>query len=293
MNKKDEVIKVARENKHYTNQEIGDEVGVSEASVRRVFKKYPDPRINNVDWDLQIQIDTPVRTELEEGVMIAADWHIPLYDREWVNRMLDRCDKNAIRKIVLAGDLFNFDSLSQYDPKQITAGLQLELSEGKKIATMLDQLFDEIIFIWGNHDVRFARSLGHKIGFADSMKVVLPNVSNFSFSNLDHCWIDVGNGNLPWYICHPKSYNSVPLTSAIKLANKYNANVVTAHSHHLAAGFGTDGKKIVIESGGLFNRAATAYLQSSTTFPTWTNGFCWLGSDGTMNVEGNGLKVRM
>lgn len=233
-------------------------------------------------------MDKPIRLPLEDGVMIAADWHLPLYSREWINRMLDDADKNNLRKIILAGDLFNFDSLSQYDPKQVTAGLQLELSEGKKISVMLDQIFDEVVYIWGNHDIRFARKLGHSIGFADSMKVVLPNVRNFSFSNLDHCYIDVDN-DLPWYVCHPRSYNSVPLTSAIKLANKYNCNVVTAHSHHLAKGYGSDGVKKVVESGGLFDATKTAYLQASTTFPTWTNGYCYLTEDGEMHVKGKGF----
>lgn len=292
MNKKDAVIETAKENKHMTNQEIGDAVGVSEATVRRIFKKFPDPRINNIDYDLNIILDQPVRIPLDDGVMITADWHIPLYDRHWINYMLDVASKNKIRRLILAGDLFNFDSLSQYDPKQVSAGLQLELSEGKKICTMLDQVFDQIVFIWGNHDARFTKSLGHKIGFADSMKAILPNVGNFSFSNLDHCLIDMPTG-FNWYVCHPKSYNSVPLTSAIKLANKYNANVVTAHSHHLAAGYGTDGVKKVVESGGLFNRDSTAYLQSSTTFPTWTNGFCYLDQTGVMNVEGTDMKVRI
>lgn len=233
-------------------------------------------------------MDKPIRMPLETGVMIAADWHLPLYSREWINRMLDDADKNNLRKIILAGDLFNFDSLSQYDPKQVTAGLQLELSEGKKISVMLDQIFDEVVYIWGNHDIRFARKLGHSIGFADSMKVVLPNVRNFVFSNLDHCYVDVDN-DLPWYVCHPRSYNSVPLTSAIKLANKYNCNVVTAHSHHLAKGYGSDGVKKVVESGGLFDATKTAYLQASTTFPTWTNGYCYLTEDGEMHVKGKGF----
>lgn len=271
-----------------TNQEIGDVVGVSEATVRRVFKKYPDPRISHIDYDLNIVVDEPVRVALDEGVMIAADWHIPLYDKEWVNKMLDDAYKNDIRKLVLAGDLMNFDSLSNYDPKQVTAGLQLELSEGRKISVMLDQLFDEVVYIWGNHDIRFARSLGHKIGFADSMKVVLPNVKHFNFSNLDHCYIDV-QSDLPWYVCHPRSYSATPLTAAIKLANKYNANVVTAHSHHLAKGYGTDGVKKVVESGGLFDASKTAYLQASTTFPTWSNGYCFLTEDGEMHVKGKGF----
>lgn len=289
---RDKIVDLAKDQRYLTNQEIGDTVGCSEASVRRVFKVVPDPRVIHIDYDLGITLDTPVNVALEGGVMIAADWHIPLYDKYWVNHMLDTAIKNNIKKLILAGDLMNFDSLSMYDPKQLSAGLQLELSEGKKICTMLDQLFDEVVYIWGNHDARFMKSLGHKIGFADSMKAILPNVPSFRFSNLDHCIINMDNG-LPWYVCHPRSYNSVPLTSAIKLANKYNANVITAHSHHLSMGFGTDGNKRVVEAGGLFNAKTTAYLQASTAFPTWTNGFVYITEDGTANVIGDGMHGRI
>lgn len=255
-----------------------------------MFKKYSDPRIYRIDYDLNIQLDTPIHLDLDDGIMIAPDWHIPLYDRVWVNRMLDTAHRNRITRLAIPGDLFNFDSLSFYDPKQITAGLQLELSEGRKICTMLDQVFDEIIFTFGNHDSRLAKTLGHKIGFMDSMKMVLPNMKNFHFSNLDHFWIDTPT---PWYVCHPKSYSSVPLTSALRLSDKHNANVITAHSHHLAMGFAKDGKRKVIESGGLFNSASTAYLQASTTFPTWSNGFVYITEDGTANVIGDGLHGRI
>lgn len=284
MKTKDAVIDTAKENKHLTNQEIGDIVGVSEATVRRVFKKYPDPRIARIDYDVSIQLDQPLHLGLLDGIMIVPDWHIPLYDREWVNRMLDRADKEKIRRLGIPGDLFNFDSLSQYDPKQISANLKLELSEGRSIVTMLDQIFDEIIFTYGNHDARFMKSLGHKIGFADSMRAILPNTVNFTFSNLDHFWIDTPT---PWYVCHPKSYSSIPLTTGIKLSDKFNANVITAHSHHLAMGFAKDGKRKVIEAGGVFNRDTTAYLKASTTFAEWTNGFVYITEDGVAHVEGS------
>lgn len=280
---RDAVLDIAKENKHYTNQQIGDAIGISEASVRRVFKKYNDPRISNIDWDLVIQLDTPIHTSLDSGLMICADWHIPLYSKEWINRMLDRADKLNIKRLAIPGDLFNFDSLSMYDPKQISAGLQLELGEGRKIVTLLDQVFDEIIFTPGNHDARFMKSLGHKIGFADSMRAVLPSTTNFRFSNLDHFWVDTPT---PWYVCHPKTYSSVPLTAALKLSDKYNANIITAHSHHLAMGFARDGKRKIIEAGGLFDAEKTAYLQSSTTFSEWTNGFVYLTEDGVAHVEG-------
>lgn len=283
------ILNYAENHPYENNTQLAVAFSIGEASIRRLFARVTDPRQPQVSA-LAIDLDKPIHTPLDDGLMITADWHIPLYSADWVNHMLDTAQKNKIRRLAVVGDWNNFDSLSQYDPKQVTAGLELELSEGRKLSQIIDQVFDEIIFTSDNHGVRLVKSWGYKIAFSEAMKAVLPNIHNFRFTNLDHFWIDTPT---PWYVCHPKSYSSVPLTSGLKLSDKYNANVVTAHSHHLAAGFAKDGKRKVVECGGLFNRDQTAYLQSSTTFSTWTNGFCYLTEDSKMHVIGDNMEVTL
>ena len=78
-----------------------------------------------------------------------------------------------------------------------------------------------------------------------------------------------------WRLCHPATYSRVPLTTPRTLAAKFNCNVICAHAHHAAIGFASDGIKTVAEIGGLFDQTKTAYLQRTTTFPTWTPGYGW------------------
>jgi predicted phosphodiesterase len=225
--------------------------------------------------------------------MITADWHIPLYDPNLVNSMIRTARENDLSALLISGDFFNFDSLSQYDPKQQNAGLERELREGMAVMNVLLETFDTIYYIWGNHDARLHRALGFAMQFKEAMKMVFGSlgaeaVDRMVFTNLDHMWIEDGfEGSTPWYVCHPQSYNSVPLTSARKIASKVNANVITAHSHHCAVGYGVDGQKIVAEGGGLFDRNKTAYLQRTTTFPTWVQGYSWL-KHGHLNVTSPG-----
>lgn len=178
--------------------------------------------------------------------------------------------------MIIGGDFFNFDALSQYDPKQTDAGLEREYAEGLAVMRVVLETFDRVIYIWGNHDSRMHKALGFKMRFAEAMKMVFgalgeEAMAKIEFSNLDHCIIR--SGDEEFYVCHPANYSSVPLNAARKIANKMNMNVITAHSHHCAVGFAEDGKKIIMEAGGLFEKSKTAYLQRSTTFPTWTQGF--------------------
>jgi hypothetical protein len=281
----------------WSNVRVGKSLGISEASVRRGldtvgYKRHLIPVDLGFDDRFDIVLDRPL---LHEGnVMVTADWHIPLYDPDYVNEMILTARKHGLTDLILAGDFFNFDSLSSYDPKQHTAGLDVELREAAAVMRVLLETFDHIYYLWGNHDARMHRALGHALEFRVAMKTVFgilgdEALDRITFTNLDHMWIDVGD-EYPWYVCHPKSYTSVPLSGAIKLASKMNAHVITAHSHHCAVGHGTDGRKIVAEIGGLFDKSKTAYLQRTTNFPTWQQGFAYL-LDGKLNVSSPGWQL--
>jgi hypothetical protein len=283
-----------------SNRQIGRRLGVDESTVRRALSSIGYKR-----WELPVdspevasrfkfELDIPV---VHTGdVMITADWHIPLYDPCYVNEMIRTARAEELSSLIIGGDFFNFDALSQYDPKQLDAGLERELDEGLNVMNVLLETFDTIYYVWGNHDARMHKALGFSLQFKEAMKLVFGSLGEEAlermvFTNLDHMWVEDGEeGSTPWYICHPRSYNSVPLTSARKLASKVNANVITNHSHHCAVGFGVDGQKIVAEGGGLFDKNKTAYLQRSTTYPTWVQGYSWL-KDGKLMVTSPGWSL--
>lgn len=227
-------------------------------------------------------LDTPIRHY--GPIAVSADWHIPLVDYEYASRFLEHCHDDDIRTLAIAGDFFNHDALSAFDYKQASADLTTELEEANSIMRSLTQLFDKIIFVWGNHDARFHKALGYKLSFIHAMKASLHEVpeellSKIEFSNLDHFWV-----NDDTYICHPKNYSSQPLSNARKLAAKVQANVITAHSHHAAMGFDVSGRFCCVEAGGLFDASRTAYLQRSTTFPTWQQGYSLIDETGHISM---------
>lgn len=251
------------------------------------------PTDQTVEERLKLALDTPIILPLEKEYAITADWHIPLYDPEYVNTFIEDSRDRGIRELIVGGDYFNFDALSQYE-KQDGAGLENELNEAQAVMKVLLESFDNIYYIWGNHDARLHKALGFTIAFKEAMKLVfgalgVDALKKITFTNLDHCWIG-DEGEDRWYICHPRSYTRIPLTTARVLSTKYKANCITAHSHHCAVGYAIDGTSVVAEIGGLFDRNKTGYLQRSTTNPTWAQGYAFL-SGGKLIVRSPGWEV--
>jgi len=284
-------------NKGLSNRAIGKMLSVDESTVRRGLAR-EDYKRHLVPLDLDerfgFNLDKPL-TLTDERIAITADWHVPLYDPGYVNHLIETCRTRNVRTLLIGGDFFNFDSLSAYFPKQSDAGLEPELVEGQAIMRVLLESFDKIVYIWGNHDARLHKSLGFAIQFKEAMRLVFGSLGNealakIEFSNLDHAWINQSDGR-DWYVCHPASYTRMPLSTARQLSAKYNTNVITAHSHHCAVGYAVDGKKIVAEIGGLFDQAKTAYLQRSTTHPTWAQGFAILEQGEPLFVDSPGFRT--
>lgn len=274
-----------------SNRAIGRITGVNESSVRRSlesvnYKRFLVPE--NVVERMNIELEQPIR--LYGDVMITADWHIPLYDPAYVNYMIGVARDKGLRNLILGGDFFNFDALSAYDPKQESAGLEGEIVEANRVMESLLESFDSIVYIWGNHDARLHRALGYKIQFAEGIRRLFGELGSealdkIQFSSLDHCWI-----NDEWYVCHPASYSQNPLYTARRISAKTGTHVITAHAHHCAVGYATDGQHVVADIGGLFDKDKTGYLQRTTTFPNWTQGFAYL-MEGKLRVHSPGWRL--
>jgi hypothetical protein len=266
-----------------SNYDVAKIIGCSETTVRRALKEQEFAShliATSAEDRFLFDIDSPI-TLVDEDVMVTADWHIPIYNPWLVNGMIEKAVELDIRLLAIGGDFFNFDALSQYDPKQQDAGLARETGEGAAVVRTLLEWFDTIYVIWGNHDARLHKALGYKAKFEHAMRYALGDLDKkeldrVEISNLDHMYVNfTGQQNGSWRLCHPATYSRVPLSTPRTLAAKFGCNIICAHAHHAAIGFASDGVTQVAEIGGLFDQTKTAYLQRTTTFPTWTPGYGW------------------
>lgn len=284
------------------NQEIADKVGVSEAAVRRGlhkagFKPYLIPGYARAKLDVLLEKPLSINVAKQGAGAVTADWHLPLADYDLINSFIDHAiDLGATNWLLVAGDWFNIDALSAFDFKQDEAAMPQEIFASNEVMTRLLQVFDNVYLSWGNHDARVHRALGYKVSFARAMRMMFADLDKdlmdrIQLSNLDHVRIETPNG--PYTVCHPKNYTNVPLTTARKLASKEQTHIITGHSHHTAIGHDVSGNFVCGEIGGFFDAAKTGYLQRTTTFPKWQNGYGFIDTDGFLTIEGQGWSNRI
>jgi len=286
-----------------TNQEVADILGVSEASVRRGlhaagYRPYLIP--NYARRKLDVALEKPLRIDVRKSGAgaVTADWHHPLADYDLINSFLDHAVSiGATNWLLVAGDWFNIDALSAFDSKdEKNAGLDKEFYGSNETMKRVLTVFDKVYLSWGNHDARVHKSLGYKVPFKRAMRMMFADLDNSELenvvlSNLDHVYIDTPNG--PYYVCHPKSYNQAPLSTARKLAGLNLMHTITGHSHHTAIGHDPSGTFVCAEIGGFFDAAKTQYLQRTTTYPKWQNGYGFIDKDGYLALEGQGWSNRI
>lgn len=226
---------------------------------------------------------------------VTADWHVPLYDAKLVNMFLEDANFRGLTNLIIAGDYLNGDSLSQYYPKQRSAGIEKEVSEARNLMEVLANNFKQIVFLKGNHDYRYVKSTEYRTDFVTAMQEVFDgtnlNGSRLKFTNLDHVYLN-SNGE-KYFIAHPTSYSKSPLNNPIAVAEVKKCHVLTGHTHHCAMGWDASGEFVVGELGGFFNIPQTEYLQGTTTYPNWCNGYWFIqrGKPEMISFGARGLRI--
>lgn len=289
--------------KPYTNYDIAAHLGVDEASVRRGlraagYKDYLVPA--GVVNKLRVEMETPVTINTAEvgAGTVTADWHHPLTDYGLVNVMLEQARAlRATNWLLVAGDWFNVDYLSSFDHKQASAGFVPERLGSTATMEAVLKTYKKVIFSWGNHDARVHKALGYKVSFTDAMRMLFSDLDpallgRIQFTNLDYVFVDTPVRGR-YRVCHPKTYSQVPLTSGLKLASKHLTHVLTGHSHHAALGYDRSGKFVVGELGGLFDPNVVEYLERTTGFPNWTQGYGFISKDGHLTLESEGWSTHI
>ncbi len=295
--KVDPLIYVRMREQGLSNRQIADSLGVDEASVRRGLRAVNyNPHHMPLDTleDFAASLDRPLEhdTAVDGPIIVTADWHHPLTDYALVNQLIDQAEEIGARNLLVAGDWWNLDSVSDYDNKHKEAGLATELRYGTATMEKLTEVFDRIYFTWGNHDNRFTKLLRYELDFVRTMRLLFGDIAGVvvdrvEFSNLDHMVIHTPSG--PYRVSHPAQYSAVPLSNPRRQASKYLMHALSGHTHHFAFGYDVSGKYIAAELGGLHRKDATKYLQRTTNFPHWNQGYAILDREGHLRMEGEGV----
>src|SRR3972149_10814896 len=91
--------------------------------------------------------------------VVCSDLHIPWHSPPALEHMCETAVALSVPTLVIAGDLIHADALSRFDHFQDTPPIALELRSARSVLDALENVFEHIIIIPGNHDQRIAKSL--------------------------------------------------------------------------------------------------------------------------------------
>lgn len=238
--------------------------------------------------------DQPLVTEGD--AVILPDVEFPFHNADFMNRVLDLCQRWNIRKAIFAGDVLHFDSLSGWEPnwkdtdkggvtedakdklyefsktlsskkqgelieivaeigdKKEQDGVSTELNVARRELRKVEQLFDNVEVIIGNHEGRLLRALSTTLDPEELLRLVDVKNPKWRIAPYYYSYLDTPQGR--YIIEHPKNASKF---SAGRLASKYQAHVLMAHSHQLNFTFDPSGTFYAIEMGCMVDESKLPY----------------------------------
>lgn len=233
----------------------------------------------------QFDIGTP--WTLEGDWCIVGDVHVPMTDyvlAQHVSIVAKRYLKRP-RKLLIAGDFWNFDLFSTYAQFVPPPTWKQEREAGRQMIREWRDTFSEIRLIMGNHDRRIQKVLGGNHDEED-METLLKS-DGVKASNFGHCVISNPRGK-DWRVTHPKNYSINQLAVAEQLALKYGQNIISFHEHHAGVGMDRYKQYILVNGGCLADPDKFAYVNlddsksagMAQAFVVLKDGYPYLFADG-------------
>lgn len=247
----------------------------------------PDPASELLEAVANIGAVMPSPVELAGDFAICGDVHVPYTDWQMALRVaaVARKELKRPRRLIVAGDFWNFDAYSHYPPLMLTPGWQEEKKAGKALAKYWAATFEEIIFLMGNHERRKTKFVSAQ---EDDTDIFAPLASVARIQSTSYGWAFVQSGGVRWLVCHPREYSVNQLVIADQLAQEFQCNVIGFHQHHTAKGRDKYDRYDIVDCGCLQERQRTGYTildvskrpRFKKSFAMLKNGIASLYADG-------------
>lgn len=229
-----------------------------------------------IEKDDGIQLYTKeLRLDPLQNYMLYCDFHAPYHSELWINRSLVVSEKLGIRVAIIAGDLFDMNfakhwPVDEHLAEEASTDIDTEAYQVNPVIKALDY-YDHNYLFRGNHENRVLRMTEGKIQARHLFNLFGGAIWEKKFTYSVYDKLRIGE---KWLLLHPKSYRQNSASVAIRMAEKFHRHVINAHGHFIAMRYDVSGDYMGIDLGGMFDKRKVEYInKSTTTHPTWNNGF--------------------
>jgi predicted phosphodiesterase len=167
---------------------------------------------------------------------VLPDLHVPYHDEEALGRALARIREERPERVVILGDLADFEAISKFSRKlKKRAVFEYEIGEVRRVIQELEKEFKQqnVIYICGNHESRLSKYIIRNCPELDDLPMLafreivqIPRRWVVYEYNLNAVCIDGVN-----YI-HGRKFSGNVCINNIK---KYLGSVVQGHSHRASS----------------------------------------------------------
>ena len=206
--------------------------------------------------------------------IVACDTHSPFVHKRMLNLMLKMAEKYKIPNFIHAGDFWNQDTFSTWwVAREDMVTFSKEVKESKNIVKSLNEVFENVHFFLGSHDLRFWR-LMYSIGKSDDYMTVWDLLENDKIKTSSYRYAEIGT---EWRINHPKNTVKVGGLPAVRMGAKFGRSIVFGHGHWWGIIGDPSGKHYLCAPGCLCDSKKIAYKNLwDTSHDEWKNGFLYV-----------------
>lgn len=265
--------------KGYTWPQIAESLGYGTSdSIRSAYRRARDK--NCVPEGKTHPHGSPLR--LPNGTyLVLADLHAPYTDIEFMKTTLERVDTfYDLDAIIIAGDMFDFGSLSKY-ARVTESEVEEDMQKGGQIlAWMLNH--SNVVLMPGNHDERFATKLNQYFPMRRLVAAALADQEyTHTITTTEFDYIYVGSQFL---IGHLSRYSVKPGFKAFKIGNMHRVPVtLVGHDHIRGVYFDQETNCIGASIGCMTSTNANWYAHRRLNeYPDFQKGYAVIEDD---NVE--------
>jgi hypothetical protein len=232
-----------------------------------------------------------------DRTMLCSDIHAPWHDPAAVLDMCDVAVMIGARRLVVGGDIIHADTISKYLGVAPTIPVTKELESLGRLLSALEEVFDEIILIPGNHDQRVEKMIASMrdtkdgrrglemvaslLGAADpddAEDMAMRYMSHF-FKSPKVKWHPLPDLiiNDSWLIQHPGTASRIAPQGERAMVRKHRKSVVQGHTHLFGIGFDESGEDVAFNIGHLALDSKWRYMRERpTSYPKSVQGFAAL-----------------
>lgn len=243
-----------------TYQNLADEYGVSRGMIAGIARDYKRGKLPGYVYGKEAPDGSMPRfigeLYLEGDYLILNDVHVPYQDQA----LLERAKKSGMKRVILAGDVVDFASISRFEHRVKPPSVSEELTALRVFFEWLLTWADEVVYLPGNHEERLLKHLS--LDFADFVRMV---TSDERVIPTPYDRVFLMSGSERWLICHQINISRNKLKVADDLSHKYLRHVLVTHQHKNALARDVYGNFIVCSVGGCHDPKKAAYVQLKTT----------------------------